>query len=251
MLHNNPRGGPSTVCCRVGDEPLFPGAQGFCYTWDDLPNDKKKWSTARSNDHKDYMKALCSRLRADFESPTLISPPRRFDADLRKGNFVPRPQHAFDFPEDAYPEVLLAPRHRKHGAHRNYEHWPEVCAGVQGFASVGLLGTAEASLDLGGVATEHKVWNHADNLTATLNFLKHCRLCVTTDSAMAHLAVLCGAPLAVIYDEPGREAGHPTWPWAFDHMKHHAIAHCEPILYAWGSPDTVVDAVQRHLNEEQ
>jgi hypothetical protein len=66
------------------------------------------------------------------------------------------------------------------------------------------------------------------------------QLVLCTDSGIAHLAVLAGAPLQVIYGKAGVEAGKEEWRWAFDHMKAHAVAYCEPIIGGWDDPVRVI-----------
>jgi ADP-heptose:LPS heptosyltransferase len=156
-------------------------------------------------------------------------------------NFVPQP--ACGAPKEA-PDVLVAPRFRAHGAHRNYEHWHEVIDDLEiaGF-TVGLLGVKEASLDRPGLPKGFRAWDHQDNLGVTLRWMKKAKLVLCTDSGIAHLAVLAQAPLAVIYGKAGVEAGKEKWRWVFGHMKAHSVARCEAILGGWEDPNQVIGAV--------
>jgi ADP-heptose:LPS heptosyltransferase len=105
----------------------------------------------------------------------------------------------------------------------------------------------ETSVDIQGITEGMKAWNW-DALETHLAMMNAATVVLATDSGLAHLAVLNQNPLRVIYDEPGKEAGHPKWPWVLPHMKAHAVASCEPILYGWNSPETVVSSVLSVLN---
>lgn len=240
----------SVVCCRRGDEILFPLADQYYYDWEDLPDAKKRWRTAKEDGYHLYLQSLADTMRGRFPDCEFVYPPRKFPKDLSAGSFVPVQRGAP--PRGISGAVVMAPRYREHGGHRNWPYWGRLALDVQAKTGrrVFVVGIKSSSVDLACVPEEFKAWNYTDNLSTTLWAMRMSPLTVTTDSAMAHLAVLAGAPLKVIYDEPGREAGHPKWPWAFDHMKRHAIAHCEPVLFGWKSPDTVLSAIEAHLSEE-
>ena len=248
QLRDRPAGVRAVVCCRPGDEPLFPGADEYFYDWEDLPDVRKKWASVRDGDHKEYMQQLVAGLTKRYPGSRIINPPRKFPSDQTSGNFKPQPRSHIEMPGDKWPQVLIAPRYRNHGVHRNYAHWPEVFNLLNEHYSVGLLGALSSSVDIPTCHEYWKAWFYDDNLSATLQMMSKARLVVTTDSAIAHLAVLAGARLAVIYDEPGVEAGKPEWPWAFGHMKDHAVNYCSPIIGGWKNPRVVNDFVARQVS---
>lgn len=247
-LSERPSGVRSVVCCRPGDEPLFPLADDYFYEWEDLPDNRKKWSTYRAGDHQGYLNQLRVHLERRYPGAQLVDPPRKFAQSQVAGNFRPQPVTELAMGRGAWPEVLIAPRYREHGAHRNYQHWAQLYSLLVGAGlGVGLLGVESSSIDMPGCRPEWKAWSYDDNLSATLCLMKHARAVVTTDSGIAHLAVLAGAPLGVIYDGPGVEAGKPEWPWAFDHMKTHAVNDCYPIIGAWRNPRIAADWARRQV----
>ena len=236
------------VCCRKGDEPLFPSATGFFYDWVGVPDAQRNTASLMSNENRIYLEGLARQLTTVYPGATFRPPldgvkPQRFPR-CPQHNFVPVPRGKAP---KRCPDILVAPRFRQHGAHRNYQHWHEVIDNLEilGF-KVGLLGTKETSVDRPGLPGDLKAWESPDNLGITLHWMRKAKLVLCTDSGIAHLAVLAGAPLKVIYGAPGVEAGKEEWHWAFDHMKAHSVAHCEPILGGWDDPVTVLVHVLSH-----
>jgi hypothetical protein len=240
------------VCCKPGDEPLFPSAREFFYDWEQVPDHLKNTKLLRSKEQKQYLDDLRGRLRTrypncDVLEPILGSIPQRW-RHHPEWNFKPRAKPFGSFSSSSnggrLPDIVVAPRCRKHGINRNFAHWQEVCDVLSSSGhTIGLIGVKEASLDVQGVSEAYKSWNYEENLSVTLQMMNHARLTLATDSAMAHLAVLNQTPVYVIYDKPGREAGHPEWPWTIPHMEAHAVAEVKPILFGWTSPETVVSCV--------
>jgi hypothetical protein len=230
------------VCCRQGDEPLFPTATEFFYEWEMPPDIHRNTRYLMGAENTAYLEWLANKLVTRYPGASIRYPldgkkPQRFPW-CPEYNFVPKPACAAP---GVSPEILVAPRFRQHGAHRNYQHWHEVIDGLEtaGY-TVGLLGVQETSVDRPGLAPERKAWNYPDDLGVTLHWMQKAKLVLCTDSGIAHLAVLAGAPLQVIYGKEGVEAGKEEWRWAFDHMRAHSIAKCQPILGGWDDPMIVV-----------
>lgn len=236
---------PKIVCCRKGDEPLFPSATGFFYDWAGVLDDQKHTQFLMSKENRLYLEGLAQKLAsvypgASFRFPLDGMKPQKFPR-CPDNNFIPEP---LGKAPKKFPDILVAPRFRKHGAHRNFQHWHDVIDALElhGF-HVGLLGTAETSVDRPGLPLWLKAWDYSDNLGITLHWMKKAKMVLCTDSGIAHLAVLAGAPLQVIYGKEGVEAGKEEWRWAFGHMKAHAVNYCEPIIGGWDAPATVVVSV--------
>jgi hypothetical protein len=223
---------------------------GFRYDWEDVPDIEKKTDLLKSKEHRSYMQALEDRYRMEFaviRHPLDGVKPQKFP-HCPQGNFVPQPGGP---PPDIHPDILVAPRYRLHGAHRNYAHWAAVIDGLRatGF-SVGLIGAKETSVDYPGLGDTRKAWTYPDNLGTTLHWMHLSQVVLTTDSAMAHLAVLAGAPLWVIYGRAGVEAGKEAWRWTIPHMRAHAVAPVTPIINGWEDPDLVVGTVKAYLESK-
>lgn len=228
------------VCCRKGDEALFPSATSFFYGWEQVEDKVKNTKLLKSEEQRVYLEKLTEELKKEYPDHEIVASPLK--SLVRKDwDFTPKPIVKRQLKAD----IVVAPRFRQHGTHRNYKYWPETVDLLKeaGF-SVAAIGMKSTSVETNA---DIKSWDY-DNMDATLELLRNCELAVTTDSGMAHLAVLCGTPLHVIYDEPGREAGHPKWPWVLPHMKEYAKAFCEPICFGWKSPDLVVDFVKEYFD---
>jgi hypothetical protein len=241
--------GNKVVCCRDGDQPLFPSAKEFFHDWEGLPDHLRTPAYMRGDENQEYLARLTRKLKERWPTAAIRTPldgvkPQRYQASVAH-DFKPVPRCPAP---PTFPQVLVAPRYRQHGQHRNFAHWEEVTQRLVRLGlSVGLLGAKETSTDSEAVPTRNKAWMKPDNLSTTLWWMQRAKLVLATDSAMAHLAVLAQAPLKVIYAEPGVEAGKPEWPWALPHMKAHAKAHCEAILHGWDDPSHVVDVVAGYL----
>ena len=228
------------VCCRKGDEALFPTATSFFYDWEQVPDAQKNTALLKSSSNANYLDQLQERLQEKFNGYTIVAPPLKTRID-REWDFTPAPK----IKRGLHADIVIAPRYRKHGEHRNFQHWATVAEALlgQGY-DVAAIGMKETSVDIPGL-TEYS-WDY-DSLDASLELIQNCRLVVTTESGMGHLAVLAGAPLKIIYDRKGREAGHPTWRWNLPHMQAYSKNHCEPILLGWNDPAKVVNDINAYL----
>ena len=221
------------VCCRKGDEALFPAATSFFYDWEQVPDAQKNTKLLKSSVNAEYLDQLRERLQEQFYGHTIVDPvlKPRIDTDW---DFTPTPK----IRRGLYADVVIAPRYRTHGEHRNFEHWSAVAEGLMDAGyTVAAVGAKETSVDIPNLSDYS--WNH-DNLDSAIELMQSAKLVVTTESGMGHLAVLAGAPLKVIYERRGREAGHPTWRWNLPHMQAYSKNHCEPILMGWNDPAKVV-----------
>ncbi len=228
------------VCCRKGDEALFPTATSFFYDWEQVADEQKNTKLLKSDFNANYLDQLRERLQEKYNGHTIVDPPLKTRID-KDWDFTPKPKVR----RGLHADVVIAPRYRAHGEHRNFQHWPAVAqALLDAGLDVAAVGMKSTSVDIPGL-TEYS-WNH-DSLDAALELIQSAKLVVTTESGMGHLAVLAGAPLKVIYDRKGREAGHPTWRWNLPHMQEYSKNHCEPILLGWNDPAKVVSDVSRYL----
>ncbi len=237
-------GEPTVVCCRKDHKILFPAASEYFHDWEDLQDNDKRWRTAKDPAFKAYTTRLRDLLSLRYPGARIIEPSQDCE-DGAIHAFRPNPSDAAQATEA--PKVVIAPRHRKHGAHRNYLYWPQVAAYASSICPVGLVGAKATSIDIEGVPEHFKAWNHENDLDVTVSWMQRARMVITSDSGMAHLAILCGAKLFVIYDEPGLEAGKSEWPWTFEHMHDNSIAPCQAIPYGWGNPNIVYEWISRVL----
>lgn len=92
-------------------------------------------------------------------------------------------------------EVVICPRERAYGASKNWPHWAWLAAelvdrGVDVFAAGAPDSSARVPCST--------AWEHPRFLDASIEAIRSARLVVATDAGLAHLAVLCGAPLLLI-----------------------------------------------------
>jgi ADP-heptose:LPS heptosyltransferase len=239
--------GTKVVCTRRGLEPLFPSATEFFYDWTDVPDAQRHTKTIKATSTQMQLEAVQDHLLAKYPGAQVRFPidgkkPQYFP-NLPQGNFQPVPA----CPAPAwYPEILVAPRFRKHGEARNFPHWNKVVQDLRGLGyHVGIIGVPETSATIDGITMDRKAWGHDDNLGVTLHWMSKAKMVIATDSGMAHLAVLAGAPLLVVYEARGKVPGPEGWPWILPHMQAHARAFCEPVLECWSRPENVADALIR------
>lgn len=237
--------GNKLVCTRRGLEPLFPSASAFFYDWTDAPDAQRHTKTIKATSTQLQLEALQDKFREEHPRAQIRFPidgkkPQYFP-HLPEGNFIPKPTC---LPPAWHPQILVAPRHRAHGEARNYPHWNRVVQDLRACGyTVGVLGTKETSAPVENIPLDHNAWSHEDNLGVTLHWMSKAKMVIATDSGMAHLAVLTGAPLLVLYELRGKLPGPEGWPWILPHMQAHALAFCEPVLGAWSDPKVVQDAV--------
>jgi hypothetical protein len=106
------------------------------------------------------------------------------------------------------PDVVICPRRRNYVAPKNWPHWHTLVAqlqtaGVRVFAA----GSPDASFtDLPCTAA----WHHVRYLDASIAAIRAAKLVIAPCSGLAHLAVLCGAPL-LMFSHHGRSSPGPLY----------------------------------------
>jgi hypothetical protein len=226
----------TVVCTRPGLEALFPAATEFFYDWSNPPDECKNTALLKSRENEEYLQLLGEKLLMKHPGAELMFPIRKMPVH-KDWDFTPVPKVVRGLKTD----VVIAPRFRNYGEHRNFEGWMEVAKTLD---AVGIkmmsIGAEETSVT--DLPVEDASWKY-DSLDACLEMMQNCKLVVASESGMAHLAVLAGAPLAVIYDLKGKEAGHHKWSWNFPHLKSYSKAYCEPIIGGWFNPSVVTDFI--------
>lgn len=229
------------VCTTRGSEALYPSATEFFYDWEPVDDIKKNCRLLNGSDNHRYLCGVREQLRkvhptAEFVYPTMYLP------NNRAWNFTPQPKITRGLVAD----IVVGPRFRQYGMGRNFAHWQEIITKFNSWGlKVGAIGAANTSItNLANVV--HKSWDY-DFLDAGIELLRNCKLAIMSCSGPAHLAVLCGAPLKVIYDRPGK-AVDGKGRWYMEDMQAFATAHCGPILHAWKDPGRIYEAVSEFFN---
>jgi Glycosyltransferase family 9 (heptosyltransferase) len=176
------------VCCKPGQEVLFPGAAAFCTDWTDPVPDDRKVASMRS----------CA-----FEWPRLINawPGRHVvhSGNLTRSQEViciePNQRIAFrPKRRGLIADVVLGIRKRGFAPEKNWPHWHMLAAMLR---AEGLTFAVAAdrltSFDLQG-----QVCHSGDYDTdAAVELMSNCRVYVGTDSGASHLAATVGSPMVV------------------------------------------------------
>lgn len=116
--------------------------------------------------------------------------------------------------------VVICPRWMQYGESKNWDGWPEL---QQALETDGLSTFAAGAPDSShpGVAGR-AAWDFPRFLDATIEAMRQAALVIATDAGLAHLAVLCGAPLLLVtyrglvapgpvIDSSGRKARDAYW----------------------------------------
>lgn len=163
--------GPKRVEIEEGEEALYPSAD----EWVIVPR-------APDEDRKG---------RAGLPGP---------DEPVKR--FVPKPYK----PQGVSADVVICPRFRQYGSAKNWPNWSWLAEqltarGINTFAA----GAPDSSADVACPAA----WDYERFLDASIEAMRSARLVISTDAGLAHLAVLCGAPLLLI-THSGRVAPGPV-----------------------------------------
>lgn len=176
---------PLTVCCEPGMEALYPNAE---HTIVDPREDALRKDLYRKD--ADYVAAWTEKLKAMYPGCTIVAPDRSQDWPMTR--FVPEPVKSYGLKTD----VVVCPRKREVAPERNWPHWPELVDELNAMKlrvwAAGAAQTSDTSVDCYGS------WHWPRPLDAAIDLMRSARLVIATDAGMAHLAVLCGAPLLII-----------------------------------------------------
>jgi hypothetical protein len=178
------------VCCRRGQECLFPAADEFFYDWVDPVDDATRSGSDRNR--RDWPHIL-----GRFPGAVPVASGNlQFDEELvpvRPGFRIPiRPYQVRGLKAD----VCIGTRNRKFCPDKNYPHWPQIARTLQSCGlTFAVIGSRESSIPLDGMACMSGDFGDFD---AAIELLQNCRLFIGTDSGGAHLASAAnGCPLVV------------------------------------------------------
>lgn len=176
------------VCCRPGQEILFPLADEFVTDWVDPLIDKRKIGT------RHRLELDWSHITARFpDAVPLEASPMTREQELqgvRLSERIPlRPKL-----RGLRADVVIGPRKREFAPDKNWKHWPIVAEAIHrsGY-TLAVIGDRATSFDL-----PHQVCHTGDlDTDAAVELLQNCRLYLGTDSGASHLAAAVGAKMLV------------------------------------------------------
>lgn len=155
-------------------------------------------------------------------------------------------------------DVVLCPRWRTYGASKNWMHWDWLGKQFQEHGhTVFYAGVADAS----DTSVEgNAAWQYDRPLDATIQMMRQAKLVIAACSGLAHLAVLCGAPLLLftyrgqvapgpVINSRGRFVQADYWDVRWKQYYHDANHLKSPIIPVdgWEYPERIVTSALSHL----
>ena len=177
------------VCCKPGQEVLFPSADECVTDWTDPITDRHRVGTLRD-------KTLAwPELLARFPAAVPVAAGgMTFTQEvhcIRPDQRIPlRPRL-----RGLWTDVVIGTRKRDFAPEKNWPHWPAVARALHAAGySLAVIGDRATSIDL-----PYQVYHSGDlDADASIELLQNCSLYLGTDSGSAHLAATVGAPMAVL-----------------------------------------------------
>lgn len=191
------------VCCRRGDEILFPSATSFFYEWQDPFLDSAKcglrdvYSFGEPSARFESENKLIVKLNKIYSHAYLVE--LQYPIPFEKVSKYPvelTPQSGSAPSVD----VAICARRRlsrcpegDHGR-RNFQHWSNVIYELKSCGlTVGQIGQKDTSFKLAHTCVSS--WNFPNNTSAMLDILQKCRIYLGTDTGPTHLAAITKTPI--------------------------------------------------------
>lgn len=205
-FYNSPK---KIVCCKKGEESLFPLANKFFYDWNDCVDDIHKWgffSKKKLQGVKNYKyKEYQNLISQDFEKIQSIFGKNYNYIHLWKYNSDKIFQlYAHYFKVKLKPktlknikaDIIISPRYRKGRSENNFLEWEKLINifNKKGY-SIGCIGSKEQSLRIRN--SNINSWDYKDNTSAIMELLNNCKLYLGLDTGISHLASIMSIPMIV------------------------------------------------------
>jgi hypothetical protein len=225
------------VCCRPGEQVLFPSACAHVTGWEDPIADFQRVATMPGL-KEDFFRAYFARLNDRFPGVPWI-----FNHDLTRAQqlIAVNPEQRLRLTPERRglgADVVLGVRRRSFCPERNWQHWQHVADAVTAAgATFAVIGDRSTSFDLEG-QTCHSGDYDTD---AAVELLQSCRLYVGTDSGASHLASTVGARMIVFREE---QSGSRN---LFPRMEQVNPGRMQFVAEGWETPGAVADAVLASL----
>jgi len=183
------------VCCKPGEQVLFPSATSFFFDWKDPIPDAEKAGTIRVSPYD----------RPPLQWPLILE---RFPEAIpvKAGGMTMTQEHIPLYPEKRIPfqprrrglkaDICLGVRSREFCPERNFpaKSWQIIADAIttHGY-TFGVVGKRPTSFDLAG-----QQWHSGDYDTdASIEAIQNCRLWCGTDTGTSHLAAAIGVPMII------------------------------------------------------
>jgi hypothetical protein len=231
--------GPKVVYHERGSEALYPSAARRVAV--PLPKDEDRRGMRPKGDAA-FQREVERVARKRWPLASIVVTRR----GMPEARFVPDP---YETQKYLLADVVFCPRARTYGSAKNWAHWRPLvkcvkAMGMHAFAA----GAPDSSVEIGCPSS----WDRKRHLDASIQAMRGARLVVATDAGLAHLAVLCGAPLLLItyrglvapgpvLDPQGKVMEPAYWPVRMEEYYHAANHMDSPIWtsHAWEDPGEV------------
>jgi hypothetical protein len=181
------------VCCRRGEEVLYPSAT-HCFTdWPDIVPDAKRIATMRSH----RFSWPCIEAQFPDHHPVETSPltPAQEIYAIKPDRPIPfRP-----IVRGLRADIVFGVRRRDYAPERNWAHWQRVAdhlSRAYGY-SFAVIGAKETSHDLHGQSFHSRDYD----TDAAIELLQNCRLYIGQDSGNSHLAATVGSRMVLFREQ--------------------------------------------------
>jgi hypothetical protein len=234
IVHFN-RAARKIVCCRPGEEILFPSADEFCTDWTDPMTDLERVATMHA--HSFPWNDILARYPQAIPIPS--------------GRLTPEQELAVIHPEIRIPfrptrrgltaDVLLGVRSRGLFPERNWKHWQALTNALRSHGiTFAVLGADGTSHDLEG-----QVLRTGKDTSAAIELLQRPgTLYVGTDSGASHLASTVGTKMVLFREDKHRSRNLvPRMKLVNDRITF--------IENAWDDPDRVIDFVLNRYQHDR
>jgi hypothetical protein len=221
------------VCCRPGEEVLFPSANEFCTNWTDpITNDNERVGTIRD---KVYPFPEIEAHYADAK------PIRTDHLTLAQEMIALYPEQKIPFKVKHCPyhrvDYCLGTRNRPFCPDKNWPHWQKLATRYASMGSSFAVIGGEDEPDL-----LHQSFHSRGNVEMAIDLLRHCRWFIGTDSASSHLASLCGCEM-IIFQKEGYRNFIPI-------MELHNPNKIHYIKEGWERPEAIHGEILRVMGVE-
>jgi hypothetical protein len=226
------RAGRKIVCCRPGEEVLFPSADAFDTDWHDPIDDSVRCGTA--NDHLPVWNYI--ERRYPYHRRIVagrLTPEQELYAIQPKLRIPFRPTL-----RGLQADVVLGIRHRRFCPERNWKHWQFIVDRITaaGF-TFAVIGAKPTSLELEG-----QVCHSGDfDTDAAIELMQKAALYVGTDTGVSHLASTVGVPMLVFRETASQSRN------LLPRMAEVNPGNVETIDDGWVNPSRVADRIIERL----
>jgi len=254
-FHQSPK---KIVCCKKGEEALYPSASDFFYDWEDFVDDEDKWGFFSKNkignytnhNYQNYKRKLSveiDKIKSKLGDNNYVHL-WNFNVDkifTNKYSHIFRPELKPIVKCGLNVDVVISPRNRKSRSESNCNFWEDVVRELtdKGY-TVGGIGKGDTSTNVKGTLLNS--WDYDDNSSAIIEMLQNCRLYVGIDTGTSHLASLLSVPMMVFFHDAAYDKHYS---WSTKLMEDLTVNYFYNIGTGVQSPSKIIEVVLKFLEK--